>query len=77
MNNSLTPVWGEVEFRVPLNAENLTIKVFDSDTAGIDDLIGECAVPYPFKNGSHELWMEKDKKFKDYPPSFIIGDDKK
>ena len=69
LKNTSTPFWKEAEFRVPVNNTTLNIRVFDKDKTSRDDLIGSCAVPYPFVNDSYILWGQETGVF-------IVGDDR-
>jgi hypothetical protein len=79
ISSSLTPVWEACKFFVPKHASNLTVKIYDHDTASRNDVIGEVSIPVSVKtdengvkivsflNGVYDIWKGEGK--------FIIGQD--
>lgn len=73
VKNCQTPEWAQEELFVPVNTEQLVVKVFDSDPAG-DDLLGQVRIPFPFVNGEYILTDAEGVQGK--CGKFLIGDEK-
>jgi Ca2+-dependent lipid-binding protein len=75
VDDTLTPVWKEAHFHVPVNCTELKINVYDHDTATLNDLIGFCVVPYPFKKANYPLWSIEEGYDTETQGEFIVGDE--
>jgi hypothetical protein len=60
VNNTGFPIWQEANFDVPVNGENLIVKIFDSDVVS-DDLMASCQIPIndDLTFGSGVYYLEK------------------
>ena len=75
VDDTLTPVWKEAHFHVPVNCTELKINVYDHDSATLNDLIGFCVVPYPFKKANYPLWSIEEGYDTENQGEFIVGDE--